>query len=131
MLINLTGGVVLRLNPTIVNDRDTVYYYLNRAFWKTHVNCDCRRWLNICEWQSKYIGLIERLINYSKSIFKNNNEARLMKTKRDQNNLTQDKRNGHAYALVDIVYAQETKKYYVKLRNSKKNMKVFKEISSE
>ncbi len=34
MLINLTGGVVLRLNPTIVNDRDTVYYYLNRAFEK-------------------------------------------------------------------------------------------------
>ena len=34
MLINLTGGVVLRLNPTIVNDRDIVYNYLNRAFEK-------------------------------------------------------------------------------------------------
>ena len=34
MLINLTGGVVLRLNPTIVNDRENVFYYLNRAFEK-------------------------------------------------------------------------------------------------
>ncbi len=130
MLINLTGGVVLRLNPTIVNDRDTVYNYLNRAFEKRMIIAIAGAELIFVSDNQKK-KKVERLINYFKSIFKNNNEARLMKTKRDQNNLIKDKRNGHAYALVDIVYAQETKKYYIKLRNSKKNMKVFKEISSE
>jgi hypothetical protein len=130
VLINLTGGVVLRLNPTIVNDRDTVYNYLNRAFEKRMIIAIAGAELIFVSDNQKK-KKVERLINYFKSIFKNNNEARLMKTKRDQNNLIKDKRNGHAYALVDIVYAQETKKYYIKLRNSKKNMKVFKEISSE
>jgi hypothetical protein len=34
VLINLTGGVALRLNPTIVNDRENIFYYLKRAYEK-------------------------------------------------------------------------------------------------
>ena len=30
-LINLTSGVALRLNPTLVNDRENIYDYLNQA----------------------------------------------------------------------------------------------------
>lgn len=31
VLINLTGGVALKLNPTLINDREAIFHYLNRA----------------------------------------------------------------------------------------------------
>lgn len=34
MLINLTGGVVLRFTPTLINDRENIFNYLNKAYEK-------------------------------------------------------------------------------------------------
>jgi hypothetical protein len=53
-----------------------------------------------------------------------------MRNRKNQN-LKNEKRNGHAYALIDLIYAQKSKNFYIKLRNCQKNVKIFKEISNE
>lgn len=50
-----------------------------------------------------------------------------MKTK-DKKNKNKEQVNGHAYALIDVIYLPKTKTHYIKLRNSQLSMTIYKEI---
>jgi hypothetical protein len=106
VLINLTGGVALRLNPTLLSDREAIFHYLNKS-------------------QEKRVTLAiagaELLLNKEHTT-----GARLMKKVKDK-----ETSFGHAYAFIDTIYLPNTKTHYIKLRNCQLSLKIYKEIMNK
>ena len=79
VLTCLTGGLVLRFNPTLANERDSILYYMN-YFSGQKVN------------ENKIL-----IANVGSELFKENDQLRIDK-----------KCDGHSFAIVDILKTNET-----------------------